>query len=123
MMDGLITQLVKLLNKNVVVHIYSHPYFAIETIAALVLCVGHYLLISEINNLYRRTNAKAAVKPRQKHRKLNTASNFGLVIPTIHEESRLVMRYCHGYKEKVDHLLSISPTCERTKRRSTGKLG
>ncbi|KAG5889238.1 hypothetical protein JTB14_006374 [Gonioctena quinquepunctata] len=152
-MDGLITRLVKSLNKNIVVHIYSHPHFAIETLLAFVLCIAHCLLIFEINNLYRRTNATAAVKLKLKHpqltevksctdysissldtqispqkietsarqsyvvpsykrlnRKLNTASHFGWDIPTNYGESRLMVRYGHGYNDRVNHFLSISPS-------------
>ncbi|KAG5889228.1 hypothetical protein JTB14_006364 [Gonioctena quinquepunctata] len=153
-MEELITQLVKLLNKTIVVHIYSYPHFAVETLLAFVVCIAHCLLIFEINNLYRRTNAKAAVKLRLKHphlrevdtcsyhaisrlhtrifpqrietsaarqscivpshrklnRKLSNASNFGWVIPTNHGESRLVVRHNHGYNDRIDHLLSISPS-------------
>ncbi|KAG5889242.1 hypothetical protein JTB14_006378 [Gonioctena quinquepunctata] len=153
-MDEVINQLAKVLNKTVVVHIYSYPHFAIETFLAFVVCIAHCLMIFEINNLYRRTNAKAAVKLRLKHpqlrevgscsyhtisrlhtqispqqiqttatkhsyivpsykrlnRKLSTASNYGWVIPTYHGESLLMVRHGHGYNDRVDHLLSISPS-------------
>ncbi|KAG5889240.1 hypothetical protein JTB14_006376 [Gonioctena quinquepunctata] len=154
MMDELITQSVKLLNRNVVVHIYSHPHFAIETLLAFVVCIAHCLLIFEINDLYRRTIAKAAIKLSQKHpqprevesysyhkisrldtqifsqkfettatrqsyivpshktlnKNLRTASNFGWIFPSTRGESRLMMRHGHGYNNRVDYLLSISPS-------------
>ncbi|KAG5886921.1 hypothetical protein JTB14_034197 [Gonioctena quinquepunctata] len=149
-MDELITQLAKLLSYNIVVHIYSYPHFAIELLLALAVCIAHCLLIFEINNLYKRTNAKAAINLGLKHpqlrevesssyqtistlhtqippqqigststrqsnvpsyrvtRKLSTASTFGSVVPTNYGEPRLITR--HAYNDRVDHLLSLSPS-------------
>ncbi|XP_074030819.1 uncharacterized protein [Leptinotarsa decemlineata] len=151
-MDEFINYLVKLLTNNILVHIYSYPHFAIETFIASVICVTHCLLIFEVNNLFRRTNTRAAIKLRHRHpqlkdaescsyhtisrlhtqifpqkiettatrqsyyvpsytrrlnKKLSNASNFGWVIPT-RGDSRIVMR--HGYNDRVEHLLSISPS-------------
>ncbi|KAG5882727.1 hypothetical protein JTB14_004024 [Gonioctena quinquepunctata] len=85
-MDKLITQLANILTKNVVVHIYSYPHFAIETLLAVVVCIAHCLLIYEINNLYRRTNAKAAVALSQKYPQLREVES------SYHTVSRLQTR-------------------------------
>ncbi|KAG5884663.1 hypothetical protein JTB14_005407 [Gonioctena quinquepunctata] len=134
----------KLLYHTVVFNIYSYPHFAIETLLAVVLCIAHCLLIFEINNIYRRTNVKAAVKLRLKHPQLREGENCSChtisrqhtkifpkkientaivpshkskkklstapVIPANHGESRLMRRHGRGFNDKVDHLLSISPS-------------
>ncbi|CAH1963097.1 unnamed protein product [Acanthoscelides obtectus] len=63
-MENFITQTVKFLSSTVIVHIYSFPHFAIETLLAFIVCTIHILLINEVNYVYRRTNAKAAAKLR-----------------------------------------------------------
>ncbi|KAG5889227.1 hypothetical protein JTB14_006363 [Gonioctena quinquepunctata] len=121
-------QLVKLLDTNIVVHIYSYPHFAIETLLAFVVCIAHCLLIFEINNLYRRMNAKAAVKLRLKHPQLTKVENcsYHTILSRIHTRIFPIVPFYKRLNRKfstatnfgwviptnhrVDHLLSLSPS-------------
>lgn len=113
-MDEINEYIAKFLSHSVLVHIYSHPNFSVETFLGLLVTIVNFLLVLEINNMYdnSQTPAKIHIRPNlqaspSKESSVTSVAKVHTRYFQMKENGSLIS----NYKQRLQKNFSIHSNC------------